>query len=315
TTLYTHEIDESELIRLAASIEQDSHHPLAKAIVEEAQRRDLSLSIAFDVNTQAGLGIQGHISGKSILIGNQACLAQANIVLPNDRTDTDTTVHIAINNAYAGTICFADPIKTEAINAIQNLKKQGLQIMLLSGDSEATVTRVAKQTGVDAFKADCLPEEKQNFIKDLQAEGKVVAMVGDGINDAPALAQANIGIAMGDGTQVAMESAGITLVKGNLQTVGHAFRLSHLTDRNIRQNLFFAFVYNSAGIPVAAGLLYPFFGLLLSPMLAAAAMSLSSVCVITNALRLRHIKLELQFAQNDRVYNHRTLVRFLHACS
>lgn len=292
------DIDSDELLRLVASLEQGSEHPLASAIVQGAKDKDLSLSTISQFDSITGQGIHGEIDGRHIALGNVSLFESLNINIETLeqqaetlRKQGQTVLLVAIDKQAAGLIGVADPIKTSSKNAIARLHKEGLHIVMLTGDNEITANAVAEELGIDEVHADVLPQQKTQLIKDLQAQGKKVAMAGDGINDAPALAQATIGIAMGSGTDVAMESAGITLVKGDLGGIYKALKLSRATMGNIRQNLFFAFIYNSLGVPVAAGVLYPFFGLLLSPMIAAAAMSLSSVSVIANALRLKRVKL------------------------
>jgi Cu+-exporting ATPase len=292
------EINEGTLLQLAASLEQGSEHPLAAAVVDGAREKNLTLSKLTQFDSVTGQGIQGQIDGRSIALGNLALFKTLGIDASAlqaraeaYRKKGQTVVLLAVDNQAAGLIGVADPIKDSTREAIEALHKEGIKIVMLTGDNRVTAEAVARELGIDEVQADVLPEQKNQVIKDLQASGKKVAMAGDGINDAPALAQATIGIAMGSGTDVAMESAGITLVKGDLRGIHQALQLSRATMRNIRQNLFFAFVYNSLGVPVAAGVLYPFFGLLLSPMIAAAAMSLSSVSVIGNALRLGRSRL------------------------
>jgi Cu+-exporting ATPase len=285
---------EDELLRLAASLERSSEHPLAGAIVAAAEERGIRLSEAKDFASITGKGIVGSIDGKSVAAGNWALMRDQGI----ERTSVSvpggldaTGVHVAVNGGYAGSITVADPLKQWAEAAINELKRQGLEIVMLTGDNQIVAEHVAKRLGIQEFRAEVLPGDKATIIKELQQRGRIVAMAGDGINDAPALAQANVGIAMGTGTDVAIESAGITLLKGDLGGIIRARKLSRATMKNIRQNLFFAFIYNSIGVPIAAGVLYPFFGILLSPILAAAAMSFSSVSVISNSLRLRSVKL------------------------
>lgn len=297
------EVDESKLLKLAASLEQASEHPLAQAILDGAKDRDLQLKDVQNFNSHTGTGVSGEVSGQLLAIGNRALMLQQGIdektldaqlqTLQVDalREKGQTVMLMAINKKLAGVLGVADPIKTSTPKAITELHDEGVEVVMLTGDNQATAKAVATQLNIDRVEAEVLPEQKAAIVKRLQQMGKTVAMAGDGINDAPALAQAHVGIAMGTGTDVAMESAGITLVKGDLRGIVRARKLSRATMRNIRQNLFFAFIYNSAGVPIAAGVLYPFFGLLLSPMIAAAAMSFSSVSVISNALRLRSIKL------------------------
>ena len=289
---------ELEILRFAASIERVSEHPLAAAIVRGAEKRDIELTNAQDFQSVTGKGVTGSVDGKKLALGNIKLLQDLHIDvgdLPERadklRAEGQTVMFLGIDGQAAGLIGVADPIKDTTPEAIKFLHDEGIEIVMLTGDSHKTAEAVASKLNIDRVQAEVLPDQKANVIKQLQAEGRVVAMAGDGINDAPALAQAQVGIAMGTGTDVAMESAGVTLVKGDLRGIVRARRLSRATMRNIRQNLFFAFIYNSLGVPVAAGVLYPFFGLLLSPMIAAAAMSFSSVSVITNALRLRRIAL------------------------
>jgi Cu+-exporting ATPase len=285
---------DGELLRLAASLEKASEHPLAAAIVKAATERGLTLSSPTEFTYALGKGIQGTVDGKRVAIGNAALMSEIGAVnIPTSSAETGTSLTVAVDGKYAGTLTVSDPIKPSAPDAIRDLKRLGIHIVMLTGDSRATAAAIAQQLGLQKndFEAEVLPERKSEVIHKLQQQGRVVAMAGDGINDAPALTQANVGIAMGTGTDVAMESAGITLVKGDLSGILRARKLSQATMRNIRQNLFFAFIYNAIGVPIAAGVLYPFFGLLLSPIFAAAAMSFSSVSVITNALRLRHVKL------------------------
>lgn len=292
------DIDSDELLRLVASLEQGSEHPLASAIVQGAKDKGLSLSKITKFDSVTGQGIQGDVDNHPIVLGNNALFSrlEINVSSLQQRAETlrkqgQTVILVAIDHHAAGLIGVADPIKASTKQAITALHQEGITIVMLTGDNHITANAVANQLGIDEVQSDMLPEQKTQVIKALQSQGKKVAMAGDGINDAPALAQADIGIAMGSGTDVAMESAGITLVKGDLRGIQKALKLSRATMGNIRQNLFFAFIYNSLGVPVAAGVLYPFFGLLLSPMIAAAAMSLSSVSVIANALRLKRVKL------------------------
>jgi Cu+-exporting ATPase len=271
---------------------------LASAIVAAAQEKKLALSQTKDFKSVTGKGVIGVIDGKQIAIGNAPLLEQLGVAASESkekaeemRREGQTAMFIVVDNQLAGILGVADPIKESSKEAIQILQKQGIHVVMLTGDSRTTAEAVAKKLGIDKVEAETLPHQKIEVVKRFQAEGKIVAMAGDGINDAPALAQANVGIAMGTGTDVAMESARMTLVKGDLRGIARAYRLSQGTMRNIRQNLFFAFIYNVLGVPVAAGILYPFTGLLLSPMIAAAAMTLSSVSVIGNALRLRKLEL------------------------
>jgi Cu+-exporting ATPase len=294
-----HSNNSDELLRLAASLEKASEHPLGTAIVNAAIEKRLTLSNPSKFNYAPGKGVQGTVDGKRVAVGNALLMADIGAVKnPNTSVDgqnarVGTTLFMAVDGEFAGTLTVADPIKTSTPEAIRGLKDQGIRIVMLTGDTRATAEAIAQQLGLhpDEFEAEVLPEGKSEIIRKLQQQGRVVAMAGDGINDAPALAQANVGIAMGTGTDIAMESGGITLVKGDLSGILRARKLSQATMRNIRQNLFFAFIYNAIGVPVAAGVLYPFFGILLSPIFAAAAMSFSSVSVITNALRLRNAKL------------------------
>jgi Cu+-exporting ATPase len=299
TTLVAVEgMDESELLRLAASLERASEHPLAAAIVDAARERGLELAEAADFDSITGKGVRGRIDGHEVAIGNQRLLEALGVDpghlqerAERQRVEGETVMFVAIDGRPAGLVGVADPIKESTPAALQALRDEGLRIVMLTGDNRTTAAAVARKVGIDEVQAEVLPDHKNEVVKRLRNEGKVVAMAGDGINDAPALAQADIGIAMGTGADVAMESAGITLVKGDLRGLVRARRLSEATMRNIKQNLFFAFVYNALGVPIAAGVLYPFTGLLLSPIIAAAAMSLSSVSVIGNALRLRAVRL------------------------
>lgn len=289
---------EDELLRLAASLERASEHPLAEAIVRGAEERGIALVQAENFQSVTGKGITGEVDGQTVAAGNLALLESLNIhvgdlthLADKQRAEGETVMLVAINGKAAGFIGVADPIKESTAKAIRDLHAEGIRIVMISGDNEITAQAVASQLQIDEVHAEVLPQQKAELIQKLQAEGHIVAMAGDGINDAPALAQAHVGIAMGTGTDVAIESAGITLVKGDLQGIVKARRLSRATMRNIRQNLFFAFFYNTAGVPIAAGVLYPFFGILLSPMIAAAAMSFSSVSVISNSLRLKRVQL------------------------
>ncbi len=292
-------IPEAELLRLAASLERGSEHPLAGAIVAAAQERSPSLAEVREFHSYPGKGISGVVDGTRVAVGTWALLQEQGVQVRREQgndarsaaTAASTTVHISVGGEYAGAITLADPLKPSAAAALSELARGGLTIRMLTGDARAVAESVSRQLGIEQFEAEVLPGDKSKMVKDLQERGRVVAMAGDGINDAPALAQADVGIAMGTGTDVAIESAGITLVKGDLAGIVRARKLSRAAMRNIRQNLFFAFIYNTIGVPIAAGALYPFFGILLSPILAAAAMSFSSVSVITNSLRLKNVKL------------------------
>ncbi|MBL8189177.1 MAG: heavy metal translocating P-type ATPase, partial [Acidobacteria bacterium] len=290
---------ERELLRLVASLERASEHPLAAAIVAAASERGVELVGVDDFQSLTGKGVVGRVSGKQVALGNQALMKTLSITVDavigeraeQLRAEGQTVMLAAVNGQIAGLLGVADPIKASTPEAIQQLHADGLRIVMLTGDSRKTAEAVARELGIDEVIAEVLPDQKAEAVKRLQGEGRVVAMAGDGVNDAPALAQAEVGIAMGTGTDVAMESAGLTLVKGDLRAIVRARTLSRAVMANIRQNLFFAFVYNLLGVPLAAGILYPFFGLLLSPMIASAAMTFSSVSVITNALRLRKLEL------------------------
>jgi Cu+-exporting ATPase len=287
-------VEEKNLLRLAASLERGSEHPLAAAIVKGAEERGLVLAGAKAFESFTGKGVKGRVEDRDVALGNPALLESLGIN-PGDlaaraeqlRGDGQTVMFVVIDGASAGILGVADPIKESTADAIRTLRAEGIRIVMLTGDSKTTAQAVAGKLMIDEVMAEVLADQKVEVVKRLQAEGRIVAMAGDGINDAPALAQAQVGIAMGTGTDVAMESAGVTLVRGDLRGIARARQLSRCTMANIRQNLFFAFVYNAAGVPIAAGALYPFFGILLSPMIAAAAMSFSSVSVVGNALRLR----------------------------
>ncbi len=290
--------DRDELLRLAASLEKASEHPLAEAIVRGAGDWNISLADTGDFDSVTGQGVIGVVDGRAVALGNLKLLKTQSIdpgklaeMAESGRSLGQTVMFVAIDGKAAGIISVADPVKDSTPQAIRDLHDEGVTLVMLTGDNLTTALAVAEKLDIDKVEAEVSPDQKAEIIKKLQAEGRVVAMAGDGINDAPALAQAHVGIAMGSGTDVAMESAGITLVKSDLRGILRARLLSRATMRNIRQNLFFAFIYNSAGVPIAAGLFYPLFGLLLSPMIAAAAMSLSSVSVIGNALRLRGVKI------------------------
>jgi Cu+-exporting ATPase len=288
--------DNPELFRLAASLERASEHPLGAAIVEAAAKRGLQLSQPEEFESVTAKGILGAVDRRRVAVGNIALMIKIGALRPGEgviqgHVPGATVLSVAIDGKYVGYLGVADRIKPSTPDALRDLKAHGIRIVMLTGDTRAVAEAIAAKLGIDEFEAEVLPEGKLEIIHKLQGQGRVVAMAGDGINDAPALAQADVGIAMGTGTDVAMESGGITLVKGDLAGIQRARNLSHATMRNIRQNLFFAFVYNAVGVPIAAGVLYPFFGLLLSPIFAAAAMSFSSVSVIANALRLRNAKL------------------------
>jgi len=291
-------VAEDDLLRLAAALERGSEHPLAEAIVAGAAARGLDLPKTEDFEAITGKGVKGRVDGKSVALGNGKLLdllgvaARAATAEADARRDQgETVMFVVIEGKLAGLVSVADPVKETTPAALKALHGEGLRIVMVTGDNERTARAVAGRLGIDEVRADVLPEEKARIVKEFQAAGARVALAGDGVNDAPALAQADVGIAMGTGADVAIESAGITLVKGDLTGIVRARRLAQATMRNIRQNLFFAFAYNAAGVPIAAGVLYPVFGLLLSPMIAAAAMSLSSVSVVGNALRLRRVKL------------------------
>jgi Cu+-exporting ATPase len=290
--------DESELLRLAASLERGSEHPLGAAVVKAAEERSLILAEPDDFRSVTGRGIVGRVQGREVAVGNLKLLEELGISCAELRAGAEglqkqgqTVIFVASDEKPAGVIGIADPIKESTPEAIRQLRAEGLRIVMLTGDSRATAEVIAGKLGLDEFEAEVLPDQKLEIVRRLQAQGRVVAMAGDGINDAPALAQSDVGIAMGTGTDVAMESGSVILVKGDLRGIVRARRLSRATMRNIRQNLFFAFIYNSLGVPLAAGVLYPFLGILLSPVIAAAAMSFSSVSVITNSLRLRKAQL------------------------
>jgi Cu+-exporting ATPase len=289
---------EDEILRLAASLERGSEHPLAAAIVSGAEKKGLKLTDAGEFRSITGKGVLGSVDGKQVALGNLRLLEELK-VQPGDflnqseelRKNGETVMYVVVDGVVAGLVGVADPVKPSTAEAIQMLHQDGIRIVMLTGDNRTTAEAVAKKLGIDEIQADVLPEQKGAVIKRLQAEGRMVAMAGDGVNDAPALALAHVGIAMGTGTDVAMESAGVTLVQGDLRGIAKARHLSRGTMRNIRQNLFFAFIYNILGIPIAAGVLYPVFGLLLSPVIASAAMTFSSVSVISNALRLNRLEL------------------------
>src|SRR5713101_1250321 len=285
---------EADILRLAASVEQSSEHPLADAVVRAAKERNLDLGHVTDFDSPTGKGVTGKVEDKTVLLGNAAFLKSSGVeTQPLDaqaerlRRDGATVINIAIDGSLAGIFAIADPVKQSTPDALKALAAEGIKVIMLTGDNRTTANAVARQLGIADVEAEVLPDQKSAVVSKLQKAGHIVAMAGDGVNDAPALAAAEVGIAMGTGTDVAMESAGVTLLKGDLGGIVRARRLSQATMRNIRQNLFFAFIYNAAAIPIAAGVLYPTFGLLLSPIIAGAAMALSSVSVVGNALRLR----------------------------
>jgi Cu+-exporting ATPase len=290
--------EQAAVLRMAAAAESSSEHPLARAIVEGANNGNARLPTANGFESDPGLGVWATVEGKLVLVGNIRLMQQHSVdvgalaeAAEQERSNGATAVYVAIDGRAAGLLVIADAIKSTTPEAIAKLKAAGVRIVMLTGDDAATARAVGRDLGVDEMVADVLPQDKARIIKELQTKGEVVAMAGDGVNDAPALAQSDVGIAMGTGTDVAMESAGVTLVKGDLRGIARAVILSRRTMRNIRQNLVFAFGYNALGVPVAAGMLYPLFGLLLSPIIASLAMSLSSVSVIGNALRLRRVRI------------------------
>ena len=292
---------ENEILQLSASLNQNSEHPLSKAVLEQSKTADVGLKKVENFQNISGKGILGTIENKEIFLGTRHYLKEKHIEIPEDleqklnklKHEPYTLSYLMVNNAVKGFLCFTDKIKPDAKQAIQFLQRKNIEVIMLTGDNEMTAKAVAEELGIESYKANCLPQDKIEEVKRLQQQGKIVGMAGDGINDAPALAQADIGIAMGTGTDVAIESAEISLLKGNISGIAKAKILSEKMMRNVKENLFFAFIYNTLGIPVAAGVLYPFFGILLSPMLAAAAMSFSSVSVIVNSLRLNNIKLKI----------------------
>jgi len=291
-------VDENELLRLTASLERSSEHPLAAAIVRSASARGLQLASVENFDSPIGKGVTGDVEGRKLVIGNLRIMTEAGIdtsglakMADELRSDGATAIFVAIDGKAAGVFAIADPIKVTTPAAISALQAAGIRVVMLTGDNLTTAKAVARKLGIEDVEAEVLPEDKSKVVERLRKQGLVVAMAGDGVNDAPALAAADVGIAMGTGTDVAIESAGVTLLKGDLNGIVRARRLSAATMANIRQNLFFAFIYNAAGVPVAAGVLYPFFGILLSPIIAAAAMALSSVSVIGNALRLNRVRL------------------------
>ena len=290
--------DETTLLFLAASLERGSEHPLAEAIVRGAKDKNIELVMTTDFQSKTGKGVVGMVGDKKVALGNAALLQSLNVAAEAlektaypFRAEGQTAMLLAVDGQAAGVIVVADPIKPTTPEALRLLKEEGLRIVMVTGDNQATAQSVARKLGIDEFESGVLPARKAEIVQTMRQQGRKVAMAGDGVNDAPALAEADVGIAMGNGTDIAMESAGITLVKGDLTGIVRARRLSRAVMRNIRQNLFFAFIYNSLGVPVAAGVLYPAFGVLLSPIIASAAMAFSSVSVITNSLRLRGVKL------------------------
>jgi Cu+-exporting ATPase len=291
--------DEPTVLQLAAGLERGSEHPLAAAILAGAAERGVTVPVPEDFRSITGKGVVGRVEGHAVALGNLALVQELGVAVDaslteaadNLRREGQTVMLVAIDGRAAGLIAVADPIKPSAPEALQALRQSGLHIVMLTGDSRRTAEAVARKLGIEHVEAEVLPERKSEVVRELQGKGRRVAMAGDGVNDAPALAQADVGIAMGTGTDVAIESASIALVKGDLRGIVRARRLSQVTMRNIRQNLFFAFVYNALGVPIAAGVLYPVFGLLLSPIIASAAMTFSSVSVIGNALRLRRAEL------------------------
>jgi Cu+-exporting ATPase len=297
TDLSVENIDETTALRLVASLERASEHPLAGAIVKAAESRGMRLSSVEDFAAITGQGVVGTVEGRQVAVGSRAFVERAGVPQSLSekaealRAQGKTAMYAAIDGRVAAVVAVADPIKETTLEAMQALAAEGVKVVMLSGDARKTAEAVGRQLGIEEVIAEVLPEQKVNHVKSLQGRGGKVAMAGDGINDAPALAQANVGIAMGTGTDVAIESAGVTLVKGDLRAIVKAIRLSHATMRNVKQNLFFAFLYNALGVPIAAGVLYPAFGLLLSPIFAGAAMAMSSVSVVSNALRLRRVRL------------------------
>jgi Cu+-exporting ATPase len=291
-------LTESDLLRLAASLEQSSEHPLAAAILAAAKEKNIPIEEPADFESITGKGVTGQVGGRAVSLGNAKLMGDQGIEMGDLAGKADelrgsgsTALFVGLDGKPGGIIAVADPIKATTRAALDSLRQDGIHIVMLTGDNRTTAEAVARQLGIEDVEADVLPEDKNRVVKKLRTAGKVVAMAGDGVNDAPALAEADVGIAMGTGTEVAMQSAGVTLIKGDLAGIARARTLSRMTMRNIRQNLVFAFAYNAIGIPIAAGVLYPAFGILLSPIVAALAMSLSSVSVIANALRLKASRL------------------------
>jgi Cu+-exporting ATPase len=300
TDIYSanNDLSEEQLLQLAASVEAGSEHPLAEAIVDSAKQKKLTLINATEFSAISGRGVSAKLDNKTVLFGNEKLMQEQHIVLSEKvinkaqqyAMEAKTPMYFAINGEFVGLIVVADPIKEDSIAAIKRLQQQGIRVVMLTGDNRATAKAVADKVGITEFMAEVMPEDKSAKVAELQAQGEIVGMTGDGINDAPALALANVGFAIGTGTDVAIESADITLMRGSLHGLADAIAVSKATLRNIKQNLVGAFFYNAAGVPFAAGILYPFFGLLLSPVIAGAAMSLSSLTVVTNANRLRLFK-------------------------
>ena len=292
--------DERELLCIAASLEQNSEHPLARAIVDQAKEAGIDLASVTDFESTTGGGVTGKLDGKTVRVGKRKFLEKSGVGIPEDldreaqhlQEKAQTVVWVAVDKNAAGLLTIADPIKETTPKAIEALHDLGLKVIMCTGDNRKTAEAIARELGIDDFTAEVMPQDKIDIIKKLKSQGAIVAMAGDGINDAPALAESHVGIAMGTGTDVAIESASITLVKGDLIGIAKAIHLSRAIMRNIRENLFFAFIYNALGVPIAAGVLYPFFGVLLSPIIAGAAMSFSSLSVVANALRLRFARIE-----------------------
>ncbi|HBY6969342.1 TPA: heavy metal translocating P-type ATPase, partial [Klebsiella pneumoniae] len=289
---------ETSLLRVTAAVEKGSQHPLGMAVVKAAQEKGIAIPAVTHFNAPSGKGVSGDVEGQRVVIGNELAMQENSIVIDNQKAVADTlrmegatVIYVATDGHLAGLIAISDPVKATTPDALKALRQAGIRIVMLTGDNQLTAEAVARKLGIDEVEAGILPDGKKAVITRLKASGHVVAMAGDGVNDAPALAAADVGIAMGTGTDVAIESAGVTLLKGDLMILNRARHLSEITMKNIRQNLFFAFIYNALGVPVAAGLLYPVYGILLSPVIAAAAMALSSVSVIVNALRLKSVRL------------------------